>query len=72
MKIALLTCDGGDGSQNIEFYRDPMLAQAVAEDERYCEEYYGNEGSATIIEVQDDFEPPYGWGDNQFIGKFEL
>lgn len=72
MKIALLTCDGGDGSQSIEFYRDTLLAQAVSEDERYCEEYYGNEGSPTIIEVQDDFKPPFRWADEQYIGKFEL
>ena len=65
MKIALVIADGGDGSASIRFFKDVDLAEEVAYHDYFCEELSISEG-ATIIEVGDDFVPPYGWSDDYY------
>lgn len=72
MKIALVIADGGDGSASIRFFRDTLLAEKVVEDDNNCEELGMNEGSPTIIEVGEDFVPPWGWDDAHYIGDYEV
>lgn len=55
MKVALVICDGGDGSASIAYYRNLEEAKRVVEEE---EEYYMNEGSFDIIDVPKDWTPP--------------
>lgn len=69
-KVAILVSDGGDGSQGLDFFNNVLLAEKVASDDKYCEVYGGNEGSPTIIEVQEDFEPPFSWSDDYFYKEY--
>lgn len=66
MKVAILICDGGDGSAVLRWFKNIELADALANsEESEYEEFYMNEGSATIIEVDEDFIPP------TYNGKFD-
>lgn len=50
MKVYMLICDGGDGSASIRMFRDPEKVARLLEQE----DYYMNEGDATVIEVPED------------------
>lgn len=60
MKVYILICDNGDGSSSLHFFKHKEVAQELCDNE---EEYYSNEGDPTVIEVQDDFQPPGGFCD---------
>lgn len=65
MKIALVISDGGDGSASILFFKDIDFAEKVAYHDYFCEELGMSEGT-TVIEVADDFVPPYRWADEDY------
>lgn len=65
MKIALVISDCGDGSAAIRFFKDVDFAEKVAYHDYFCEELAISEG-VTIIEVQDDFKPPFCWSDDDY------
>lgn len=59
MKVAILICDGGDGSACLRWFKNIPLAEGLAaSEEEEQEDFYMNEGSPTIIEVNEDFIPP--------------
>jgi len=64
MKVAILICDGGDGSAHLEWFKDVDHACDLASDDDYCESYGINEGSPEIIEVPDGWTPPGGFSDD--------
>ena len=63
MRIAILIADGSDGSAHLVYFKDIALANKLADSDEYCEDFGLNEGSPTIIEVKDDWEP-HSWGDD--------
>lgn len=71
MKVAILITDGGDGSASLSWFKDLELAQTVADTDDWCETFGMNEGSPTIIEVQDDFVPPGGFHDKHYNAEGE-
>lgn len=68
MKVALLICDGGDGSACIRWFKDHLLAEKLCETE---EEFYQNEGDPEIITVPDDWEPRGGFDDEHYLSNQE-
>lgn len=67
MEVAILIQDCGDGSACLCWFKDLGLADQLANDDNYCEEFGVNEGSATVIEVPYDWTPPCGFDDKHFL-----
>lgn len=64
MKVAILICDGGDGSASLSWFKNIDLAKTLCD--KY-EEYYQNEGGPEVVEVQSDFNPPFGFSDYDYL-----
>lgn len=68
MKVAILICDGRDGvTAGLSWFKNIALAEALAcSEEEDHEDFYMNDGSPTIIEVGEDFVPPYKFSDDDY------
>lgn len=44
-----LTVDHGDGSSGIRWFKNRHIVESILEDDEYIEEYYGNEGTPSIV-----------------------
>lgn len=69
MRVALLIRDCGDGSCTTDWFKDILLADEVANNDMFCEDYGMNEGSAEIVEIVDGWEPCGGFSDQYYAAK---
>lgn len=62
MKVAILISDGGDGYASLLWFKDVKFAADIAD--RY-DQFNINEG-VEVVEVQEDFNPPGGFSDEEW------
>lgn len=66
MKVAILICDGGDGSAGLRWFKDLLLAERLCETQ---EDFYQNEGDPEVVDVPDDWEPRGGFDDEYYLNQ---
>lgn len=65
-RVAILISDSGDGSACLRWFKNIEWALSLADADKYCEEFGMNEGSPEVIDVDDNWEPTFGWNDNDY------
>lgn len=56
-KVYGLISDSGDGSSAILWFRDDKTVDRLLDEDTYCEQFYGNEGSpAETLTFPDDLD----------------